>query len=227
MKKITIINTLLKIQVLLFCIVFFSSCEKNNVDEDGSSKLKVVNASPKASALSFTLAGTVLVNGGLNFTDASPYITTNSGSRLVAQFFNEGTTTLIQDGEIWLFRDLSYTVYLAGDVNSLRVKLFQDNLSSPDNGKARVNFIHLSDDAPSNINIKDGNDDNIITNLTRDTQSSYKDIATGTLSLKVYNTTNKDHVGDFSIPDLQAGKIYTVYFVSIPGTTTAHVVVHN
>lgn len=220
-------STLLRIQIILFCIVIFSSCEKNNVDEDGTAKLKVVNAAPKSSAVSFSLAGKVLVSGGLGFTEASDYLSTNSGSRLVAQYFNEGTTTLLQDGEIWLFRDLTYTVYLAGDANSLRVKLFQDNLSSPDNGKVSVNFIHLSDDAPSNINIKDSDGDNIITNLTRDTQSSYKDLSAGDLSIKVYSTGTQDHVGDFSIPGLVAGKIYSVYFASTSAGTTAHVVVHN
>lgn len=80
---------------LLFAVsIFFSSCEKNTLDPSGQFNIKVVNASSAAGPQSFTLAGSVLISGGLNFTDASPYINTASGKRLVTQFKNEGTNSV-------------------------------------------------------------------------------------------------------------------------------------
>jgi hypothetical protein len=228
MKRKTIFKTLFTGTAILACAVLMSSCEKNDIDEDGHANIKVVNASPDSTAKSFSLANTVLISGGLNYTEASDYINTNSGSRLVAEFKNEGSTSTYASAEILLFRDLNYTIYLTGEGSDAKVKFFQDDLSSPGSGKASVNFVHLSEGAPSNINIKDGNGDNLVTNVTRYTQSTYKDITPGILSLQIYDTALKNSVGNFDLPALVAGKIYTVYITgSSSGNISVHQIVHN
>jgi hypothetical protein len=206
----------------------FFSCEKNDIDESGSFNIKVVNASPGAAAQGFTLANQVLVTGGLKFTDASNYINTPSGKRLVAEFKNEGTNTVTATGELYTIDGVSFTVYLAGQGSSTRVKAYEDDLAVPNNGKVKIKFIHLSDAAPSDINIKNGTGDDLVTNISRNTQSGYKYVDAGTLSLKLYGTALRNNIGSFDVTDLLAGKIYSLYLTgSTDATLAINKILHN
>lgn len=229
MKHTNIFRNLPAIPV---CIVLLAvslfSCKQNDVDESGNSDLKVVNASPDSPALSFDLAGKTLVSTGLIFADATTYIQAYAGTRLVAEFRNTSSGASYATGEVWLYKDKPFTVFVAGESGSTHVHYFDDDLSSPDSGKARVRFIHLSDDAPSDIRIEYTNGDDLVTNLSRYTKSGYKDIAAGSLAFQVYGTAQSNHIGDYEIDDLTAGKIYTIYLAGISSTgTTAHSIVHN
>lgn len=198
---------------LLFALsIFFASCEKNTLDPSGQFNIKVVNASATAGPQSFTLAGSILISGGLNFADASSYINTASGKRLVTEFKNEGTNSVYASGEIWTANDVNFTVYLAGKGSSARVKNFQDDLGLPNNGQAKIKFIHLSDNAPSDVTVKYASGDNLVGHLISNTESGYKYVNPGTVSVQLLNASTKKNLGTFDITDLQAGKIYTLYF---------------
>jgi hypothetical protein len=228
MKTQLIFRHLFKALVLMALVIFFSSCEKNNIDPSGQFHLKVVNASPTAGPQSFTLAGTVLVSGGLNFTDASPYITTPSGTRLVAEFRNDGTSNVYASGEIWTANTIDQTVFLAGKSSSARVKVFTDDLDAPDNGKVKIRFIHLSDTAPSDIKIENSTGDDLVTNLSRNIASGYKYVDPGTLSLQVSGTASGNNIGNFTVTDLEAGKIYSLYLTeSASDGLVMNKVLHN
>lgn len=228
MKMQLISRNLLKALVLMVLIISFSSCEKNDIDPSGQFHLKVVNASPTAGPQSFTLAGTVLVNGGLNFTDASPYITSPSGTRLVAEFKNDGTNNVYASGEIWTANTIDQTVFLAGKGSSARVKVFTDDLGAPNNGKVKIRFIHLSDNAPSDIKIDNSTGDDLVTNLSRNIASGYKNVDPGTLSLQLSGTASGSNIGNFTVADLQAGKIYSLYLTeSASGGLVMNKVLHN
>ncbi|HEX6430168.1 MAG TPA: DUF4397 domain-containing protein [Niastella sp.] len=227
-RKMLISIHLLKGLVLSLVTTLFFSCEKNDIDESGSFNIKVVNASPGTLAQGFTLANQVLVNGGLNFTDASNYINTSSGKRLVAEFKNEGTNSVTATGELYTINGVSFTVYLAGQGSSSRVKAYEDDLAVPNNGKVKIKFIHLSDAAPSDIYIKNGAGDDLVTNISRNIQSGYKYVDPGTLSFKLYGTASRNNIGNFDIPDLQSGKIYTLYLTgSTDATLAINKVLHN
>jgi hypothetical protein len=221
-------NKLLTAALLMMFSSYITSCKKNNVDAYGSMNLKVVNAAPNSGPQSFTLVDQVLISGGLDFTDASDYISTNSGTRLVAQFKKDGTNTVYATGELWTANDLSFTVYLAGEGSSARVKMFQDDLSAPPSGKVRIKFIHLSDAAPSLISIKNSAGDNLVTTITRDIASGYSNVDPGTLSIKIYGVVSGDNIGNFDVTNLQAGKIYTLYLTgSTDASLSVQKVLHN
>jgi hypothetical protein len=219
---------LLTATALLLFAGIFTSCKKNDIDPNGSMNLKVVNAAPNSGPQSFTLADQVLIRGGLDFTNASDYIRTNSGTRLVAQFKNEGTSTVYASGELWTANDLSFTVYLAGSGSSARVKMYKDDLSAPPGGKVKIRFIHLSDAAPSDIRIKNAAGDDLVTNLSRNIESGYKNIDPGTLSIRIYGTASGDNIGNFDVTDLLTGKIYTLYLTgTADGGLSVQKVLHN
>jgi hypothetical protein len=228
MKTKSIYGKLFAGVALMITALSFSSCKKNDIDPSGQFHLKVVNASATAGSQSFTLAGTVLVSGGLNYTDASPYITSPSGTRLVAEFKNDGTSSVYASGEIWTANNIDQTVYLAGQGSKARVKVYTDDLGAPNNGKVKIKFIHLSDDAPSVITIKNSSGDDLVTTLARDIASGYKYVDPGTLSVQFYGTASKNNIGTFDVTDLQAGKIYTLYLTdSANGSPVLNTVLHN
>lgn len=226
MKTKSIYSKLLTVIILLVA-VGLSSCEKNNEDPSETFDIKVVNASETAGPQSFTLVDRVLVSGGLNFGDASGYITATSGTRLNQQFKNaNGGVTA--SGEIWTDNGKRFTVYLAGEGSKARVKEFEDKLEVPPTGQARVKFIHLSDGAPSVINIKDASGDNLVTTLVRDIASGYSNVNPGTLSIQVFGVASRDNIGNFNVTDLQAGKIYSIYLVgSGSNNLIMNKVIHN
>jgi hypothetical protein len=219
---------LLTAAALLMFAGIFTSCKKNNIDTSGYMNLKVVNAAPGSGPQSFTLADQVLISSGLDFTDASDYVRTNSGTRLVAQFKAEGTGTVYASDELWTGNDESFTVYLAGSGSSARVKLYKDDLSAPPSGKVKIKFIHLSDAAPSDIKIKNAAGNDLVTNLSRNIESGYKNIDPGTLSIRIYGTASGDNIGNFDVTDLLAGKIYTLYLTgTTDGSLSVQKVLHN
>lgn len=223
----TSIYTKLLTGIALLSALFFSACKKNTIDDSGSFTIKVVNAAPDSGPQSFTLANQLLVNGGLNFTNASAYISSASGKRLVMEFKNpSGNTTAT--GELYTANGVSFTVYLVGSGSSARVKSYEDDLAAPNNGKVKIKFIHLSDGAPSDIKIENGSGDDLVTNLSRNIASGYKYVDPGTLSIQIIGTASRNNIGNFTVTDLQAGKIYTLYLTGNSSTNLAlNKVLHN
>jgi len=224
MKRKSIFKNLLTGTSILLFAAMISSCKKDDIDETGSANLKVVNASSASSDQSFLLANKTVVSGGLSFGDATDYIATNSGNNLQAEFRNEGASTAFASDDVDLDNGSNYTVFLAGDGQSARVKLYQDDLSAPASGQAKIRFIHLSDAAPANIDIRNASGDNLATNLAHDASSNYLNVAPGVLSLQVFATGQSTSIGTFNLSAFTAGNIYTVY---ITGSTSDNITVRQ
>lgn len=188
-----------------------SSCEKDDVDEYGSAQLKVVNAAQGSGVQKFYVLGN-LIKDNLAYSEYSDYINVNSGNRLSAEFRKQNNGIEYADGELWLANTKHYTVYLAGSGSDARIKQFEDNLSSPSSGKAKIKFIHLSDGIASDIRIKNASGDEIVNNLSRNIESSYKTIEPGSFSFSIYGTASGDLIKSFNFSNMEAGRIYTIYF---------------
>ncbi|EHQ26103.1 DUF4397 domain-containing protein [Mucilaginibacter paludis] len=213
---------------MVIAVALISSCKKNTIDPSGQFNIKVVNASATAGAQSFTLAGNVLVNGGLNYTDASAYINTASGKNMVTEFKNAGTNTVYASGSLYTTNGVSFTVYLAGSGSNARVKNFEDDLGAPNNGQVKIKFIHLSDKAPNIVTIKNSNGDEYSGSLVRDLATGYKYVTPGSLTVQVAGLTSKNIVGNYTFSDLQAGKIYSLYLTDdANGNVVMNKIAHN
>ncbi|WP_432710011.1 DUF4397 domain-containing protein [Pedobacter sp.] len=188
-----------------------TSCKKDDVDETGTAQVKVVNASQSSSDQGFFLANTPIVANGLSFGEASDYITTASGKRLTAEFKNEGATSPVATDNFDFDNGTRYTVFLAGDGQSARIKTFSDDLSAPASGQAKVRFVHLSDAAPGNVDIRRGNGDNLVVNLSRDNASDFMTVAPGVLELNVYQSGQTTSLGTFNLAAFLPDRIYTVF----------------
>lgn len=216
MKTRSFLKNLVKGTAILSLAVFVTSCKKNDVDSSGSANIKVVNASPTSPNQGFYLANTAVVSGGLSFANASAYISGNSGNNLVMEFRSDGSSTAYATGKADIRNTSNYTVFLAGDGQAARVKIFEDDRSAPASGQAKVRFVHLSDAAPANIDIRRSSGENLAANLSRDVATNFTTIAPGILSLQVYGAGQSTSLGKFDLTAFAADKIYTVY---ITGST--------
>lgn len=226
--KVSGINKNVFLGFSLILIALISSCKKNDIDDSGQFRLKVVNASPAAGPQTFTLAGTLLVSNGLNYQESSDYLTSPSGTRLVAEYKNSGTNSVYASGEIWTANNITQTVYLAGQGSKARVKVFKDDLAAPNNSQVKVKFIDFSDNGPSVVKIESGSGDDLISSLPRNEDSGYKYVAAGNFSVQIKSVNGNSNSNSFIIPGLQAGKIYTIYFTdAADGSMVANSVLHN
>ncbi|WP_304068754.1 DUF4397 domain-containing protein [Pedobacter glucosidilyticus] len=224
MKKNNFFKQILSGSLILALAVGFTSCKKDDVDETGSARIKVVNASSASNAQSVFLANNAIIQGGLAFSNSSDYITTNSGNNLNLEFRNEGSTTAYASGRFDVDNGSSYTAFLAGDGQQARVKLYKDDLAAPAGGQAKVRFVHLSDAAPANVDIRRNSTTNLAANLARDNASNFMNIEPGILSLQVYAAGGTENLGTFDLSAFAEGKIYTVY---ITGSTAQNITVRQ
>jgi hypothetical protein len=102
------------------------------------------------------------------------------------------------------------TAVAANTLENFEVILFEDNLSAPAAGEARVNVLHLSPDAP-NVDIKAaGTSANIFSNVPFG-EGGVVDVPAGTYSFDI--TGAGSSAVAFTTPSLrfESGWIYTLY----------------
>jgi len=192
--------------ILLAVVTAFSSCKKDDIDESGSANVKVVNASSTSSAQGFYLASKTVVQGGLTFGNASSnYIVVNSGNSLQVQLKNEGSESAYATSEYDFDKGGYYTVFLAGDGQAARVQVYADDMNPPSSSKAKVRFIHLSDAAPANVDIRSNSQTNLAANLARNSTSSYIEVDPGVLSLQVFAAGQSTSLGNFDLTRICIG----------------------
>ncbi|MBG6236062.1 hypothetical protein IWX76_002643 [Pedobacter sp. CAN_A7] len=228
MKNKSLLKNVLAGLSILALTTGLTSCKKDDVDESGTTHVKVVNASQSSNAQGFFLANTPLVANGLAFGTASDYIASPSGNNLTAEFKNDGSTTPYATDNFDFDSGTRYSVFLAGDGQSARIKVFTDDLAAPASGQAKVRFIHLSDAAPGNIDIRRGNGNNLVVNLSRDNASDFTAVAPGILELNVYASGQTTSLGTFNLAAFAPDKIYTVFVTGNSASTIkVNQVTHN
>ncbi|QOG04545.1 DUF4397 domain-containing protein [Flavobacterium sp. MDT1-60] len=193
-------------------LIILSSCDNNEVDPFGSARLKVVNAAPNSGSQKFVMANIPYI-GNLEYLDHSvSYHDVAVGNNLASQFRDENDNDLYASEELDLSDDKRYTVYLTGESrDDAEVRLYEDNISAPASGKAKVKFIHLSSGAPANIDFLDAQGNNLVLNVARYSQSSYSEINAGSLGIQVRGTGGSDNLATLPATNFDAGKVYTVF----------------
>lgn len=231
--KIKIMKTIFKMisvkALVITALLSLSSCDNNDVDPFGSARLKVVNAAPNSGSQRFVMANIPYISD-LDYLDHSvSYHDVASGNNLVSQFRDEDDNNLYATEELDLDDDKRYTVYLTGESRSdSEVRLYEDNISAPSSGKAKVKFIHLSSGAPSNIDFIDGQGNNLALNITRYSQSNYSEINAGSLSIQVRGNGGTENLATLQPTNFASGKVYTVFIAgSSASGYTIEQILHN
>ena len=114
----------------------------------GEAQVRVAHLAPDAPNVDVYVNGDpVLTN--VAYTTVSGYLSLPAGTQQVTVYATGDTTTPVIDVPVELAAGGAYTVAAVGLVadGSLTAQVYQDDLSSPSSGNAKVRVVHASPDA--------------------------------------------------------------------------------
>lgn len=216
--KIPFLNSK-KIQLslfLAFALIGSSIISGCNDDEDTpatpaakEANVLVVHASPNAPAVDLLIDNKKINSAGLTFPNNTGYLKVTEGVRNF-KINVSGTATSVINADITLKENVNYSLFAINKVDSIAGLLIEDDLSTPESGKAKVRFLHLSPDAPAvDITLLDGT--KVFPDFTYKEISAFTNLAAGKYNLQV-RVAGTSTVA-LTLPEitLVSGKIYTIF----------------
>ena len=200
----------------LISITLLASCNKNDDDElvePSFSNLKIVHSLPSHSTLDFYWDGELLTRQALSYGQSAGYGGVFTGNHQI-DVVPGGTLTSISRKVYNLEEDAFYTLFVSkvsATNDSVTTVFTKDDLSAPPTGKAKVRFVHLSQNAPNlDLAIQGGATlfpDKIFNSFTEFTAI---DPGAYVFQLKDAGTANV-RASSAQAVTISAGKIYTIW----------------
>jgi hypothetical protein len=207
MKKLIIALT-----VSLFALPFIGCNDEETpvtpTPLPSNSLVKVVHASPDAPGVDLLIDNSI-AGTNLTFPNNTGYLTVPSGTRNVKVNVT-GTSNTVIEANLNLMTNKNYSVFAVNSVANIEAIVIEDDLTSPDQGKAHVRFIHLSPDAPAvDITLTDGKV--VFGNKSFKEFTAFTPLDAGSYDLEVRVAGTTTVALDLGAINLEAGKIYTVF----------------
>ena len=177
-------------------------------DGVGFAWIRVAHASPDAPNVDVWVNGSVAISD-LAFGEITDYLMVPTGTYNVQVTPTGLTTPVVIDADLPLEKGVSYTVAATDVLANITAKVYVDDNSQPGPGLARVNFGHLSPDAP-NVDVW-VNGAVAITDLAFQEVSPYLEVPAGTYNVKVTPTGVAAPVVIDTDVILDAGTVYSAY----------------
>ncbi len=197
-------------------ILLFACTQKEAILNPGESKIRIVNASPDNSIVSFFINDTLKTPQALNFLERTNYQTTSAGTH---QVFTKVSGNEVNNSRTKFFfrNNYSYTIFVSGKISkdSLIYVSTEDNLTAPATStKAKVRFINVSPNSASleavfSTVITDSVAN--FSNVNFRASSLYQEFTPGTYIIKIRKTGQKIALANGTNFSVSAGKIYTVW----------------
>lgn len=207
----------MKKQTLIFAASLFSlattfmSCEKNDKTvETSQANVLVVHASPDAPGVDLLVDSVKVNTAALTFPNNTGYLKVNSGTRNIKVNVT-GTTTTVINANLALTKDKNYSIFAVDSVANISPLVIEDDLTTPQSGKAHVRFIHLSPDAPA-VDIAVASSGAVVFgNKAFKEYTAFTPLDAGTYNLDVRVAGTSTVALVLPSITLEAGKIYTVF----------------
>lgn len=181
----------------------------------GDARVRIVHASPDAPNVDISIDGTLVLEDVPFFT-ATDYLDLAPGMHTIEiRRAGEPSSSPLVTLMPVLGASQAYTIAAIGTFGALTGQVYNDNLSAPAAGSAKIRLFHLVPNGPP-VDIRQaGNPTPLVDNLTFSNASGYVELAAGSYDLEVTTTLFGSDVVAASIPDteLKAGRIYDVYAV--------------
>lgn len=192
--------------------VVLSACgDDTSPNERG--RLRVVHASPDAPAVDVLIDGRQEVTGAA-FTQSSPYIAVDSGSRAL-RVEPVGSNTAVISANVRVAGATDYTVIAANRVASIEPLVLTDNNTAPAAGNIKLRLVHGAPGAP-NVDIYVTAPGVSIATLTPNFTnvpfrgaSPYVEVPAGSYQVRITPTGTKTVAIDSGTLTLAAGAIRT------------------
>jgi hypothetical protein len=207
-------SALLAVLLLVIPVAFAvtPACGANGV---GYAWVRVAHASPDAPAVDVWVNGAVVLSN-VAFGQLSNYLLVPAGDYNIKVTPTGLTAPVVIDADVTLDKDKAYTVAASGLLASIAPVVYMDNNTRPAPGHAKVNFTHLSPDAPAvDVGVVGGG--NLFTNVAFKGTSPYIEVPAGQYDLEVKLTGTPTVVLTLNNVDLDMGMIYTVFAEGLAG----------
>ncbi len=198
---------------LLVCLSLVMSLNAATAQSD-EAQVRVVHASPDAPAVDVYVVGEVAIEG-LEFGNASDPTILPAGEYQV-QVAPAGTSAddAVIDATLTLEGGMAYDVAAVGLLSEIQAQVYPLDLSTIDDGKARVRAVHASPDAPAvDVVVTDG--PVLFEGAELPNATNYAEVDAGTYDLEVRPAGTEDVA--LSVPGvaLEAGTVYDVYAIGL------------
>jgi hypothetical protein len=188
---------------LAIVVISFSSCSKKS-EVTGTGYVQFTNASETASPIDFYVDNTKINNTALVYNQSTSYFAVTSTAH-PATIKSSASGANVTGFTITPMPNTYYSVFYFGAFTVA----YQDDVTAPQTGKARVRFINLNVGLTADVDFGITGGAKIITGLVSKLNSDYVEINPGaTFSLYTAGSTTEL----LNIPTtIQAGHIYTIY----------------
>ncbi len=213
-----IIRSLLKV----FClsIISFLLLTACNTSEDlnlirGNAKIRVINASPDNSSVSFSINDSLITPQPLNFGDTIPYSSIPAGTLSVSSSISRNPINR-SNIDFFFSPDKNYTFFIAGKISqdSLVYVTTEDDLAVNPDTLAKVRFINLSPNSTYlDVIFSTKPADSVVTftNINFKSGTNYKYFKPGGYHLKFRTAGKKINLVDTTGITIIKGKAYTIW----------------
>lgn len=192
--------------------------------QSGTAKVRVIHASPDAPAVDIFVNGDRALTNVPFFT-ASDYLDLPAGSyRVQVAPTGQDASAAVIDATATIEAGKAYTIAATGLVADIQPTIFEDNLSAPASGNAKIRVYHLSPDAPA-VDVKPAGGDALISGLAFPQASSYLEVPAGSYDLQVTPAGASDVVIDLPGTAVEAGRIYSVFATDVVAEITPQLAV--
>lgn len=212
---------------LLAAVLFsiFSSCEKDEVERDGTivgeAKIRLINASQRSSAVDFYLNDAKINSAALAYGEGSEYIKIASGTKTTK--VNSGTSILETGVGFNFVPTFSYTSFFVEDKDGAgEILTFEDNLGAVESGKSRIRFINLSPNFSNSIHVSLTGGELLVNALPFKASSGYFMVQSGT-NIGV-SVVGAGILKIASGSEFETGKNYTVW---VSGTSNSNLSINK
>lgn len=225
--KINTNHLITRLAVAAAVVFSISSCKKDNDDDDAmlNSKLSFVNTVEGSTAQDVYINDMKVNTSAMAYSNAVTDISTTAGSKTIS-FKNTGSATVTAMADVNAEMNSSHTAFLVKQADgSLNISMFaNDNTAA--SGKVKVRFINVAPLLTNTINVITSAGANLISALAFKAQSAYQTIDANT-NLNV-TMSGSAEVTTIAGSELEAGKIYTIWFDSSSSTKARyHIVVQK
>ncbi len=196
-----------------------TSVEKFDVKVNAlTANVSVTHASPDAPGVDLLIDNTKVNTAALTYPSSTGYLKVVAGTRGI-KVNAAGTSTTVINANVPFEKDKNYSVYAVNVLASINPLVVEDNLATPETGKAHVRFFHFSPDAPAvTVGYMDGTDfvpifsDRSFENQASATANqSFTPVDAGTYDVEVRLAGTTTTVLSLPGIELTPGKIYTVF----------------
>jgi hypothetical protein len=189
----------------------------------GQAQVRVAHLAPDSPNVDVYVNGDPVLTD-VPYTTVSDYLSLPAGTQQVTVYATGDTTSPVIDTPVELAAGGAYTVAAVGLVadDSLTARVYQDDLSSPASGNAKVRVVHASPDAgPVDVVPRGG--DPLVAGLAFPEASPYAEVPAGTYTLDVNAAGTKKTA--LTVPDatLASGGVYSAFAVGTVFADSLHV----